>query len=183
VSVVVQDNFLDNNYFQELKDIVFSEQFPWYMAGVLEAYTPGSTLTKGDPRNDVQMVHVAYADHHILSDFYQRLGPMFRDMGLYACHKVKINLLKREEKIIEHGLHIDITEAPENNLTSILYMNTNNGYTKFANGEKIESVENRFVTFPSTLKHTGSTNTCDAQVRCVMNINWQRLPENLIMEK
>ena len=35
--------------------------------------------------------------------------------------------------------------------TSILYMNTNNGYTIFENGDKVESVENRLVTFPNNL--------------------------------
>ena len=183
MSVVVQDNFLDKDYFQELKNIVFNRKFAWYMFGVIDKNPSGIALKKGDPRNDYQMVHIAYDYHRACSDLYHHLQPMFDIMGLYACHKVKVNLLKREEKIIEHGLHIDIIEAPENNLTSIFYLNTNNGYSKFETGEKVESVENRLVTFPSNLRHTGSTNNCDAQFRCVMNINWQRLPENLIMEK
>ena len=81
-------------------------------------------------------------------------------------------MLKREEKIVEHGMHIDFVDGPDNALISILYMNTNNGYTKFESGEKVESVENRLVTFPNSLRHAGSTNNCDAMYRCVMNINW-----------
>ena len=46
-------------------------------------------------------------------------------------------------------------------LTSILYMNTNNGYTKFETGETVQSVENRLVTFSNHVQHTGSTNNCD----------------------
>ena len=80
--------------------------------------------------------------------------------------------MDRKEKIIEHGMHIDVPPAPDNALTSILYMNTNNGYTKFETGEKVDSIENRLVTFPNNLKHTGSTNNCDAPYRCVMNIDW-----------
>ena len=181
MSVVVQDNFLDKDYFQELKNIVFSRKFAWYMFGVIYENPSGVALTKGDPTNDYQMVHIAFDWHQITSSFYHNLQPMFDAMGLYACHKVKINLLKREEKIIEHGLHIDIIEAPENNLTSVFYMNTNNGYTKFETGEKVESIENRLVTFPSSLKHTGTTNNCDAQYRCVMNINWQHIKENFVI--
>ena len=171
---IVQDNFLSKDYFQELKDVVFSHQFPWYMVGVLDEYTPGSALIKGNPSSDVQMVHMAYVDHQVYSDFFHALKPMFEDMDLFSCFKVKLNWLKRQETIVEHGFHVDYPEAPDGNLTSILYMNTNNGYTKFEDGTKIESIENRLITFPVHLKHTGSTNTCDAQFRCVMNINWQR---------
>ena len=41
----------------------------------------------------------------------------------------------------------------ENSLTSILYINTNDGYTKFEDGTIVESVENRLVTFDSRMKH------------------------------
>ena len=50
-------------------------------------------------------------------------------------------------------------------------MNTNNGYTKFETGEKVESVANRLVTFPNNMMHTGTTCT-DEQYRCVMNIDY-----------
>ena len=93
-------------------------------------------------------------------------------LEVYSLQRVKINLQERQEKIIEHGMHIDYNDAPENALTSILYINTNNGYTKFETGEKVESVENRLVTFPNSLKHTGTTNSCDEKYRCVMNIDW-----------
>ena len=148
------------------------------MVGVLDEYTPGSALIKGNPSSDVQMVHMAYADHQVYSDFFHALNPMFESMDLFSCFKVKLNWLKRQETIVEHGFHVDYPEAPDGNLTSILYMNTNNGYTKFEDGTKIESIENRLVTFPVHLKHTGSTNSCDAQFRCIMNINWQGRKQN-----
>ncbi len=162
MSVVVQDNFLDKEYFQELKNIVFGGEFPWYKSGINQQNTPG----------DYQMCHVVYADFNANSAFFDKLGVLLDTLKLLVLIRIKINLLKREEKIIEHGMHIDVPDAPENALTSILYMNTNNGYTKFENGEKIASVENRLVTFPNSLRHTGSTNNCDTKYRCVMNIDW-----------
>ena len=88
-------------------------------------------------------------------------------------------MIKREQQIIEHEFHIDIAYAPDDMLTSILYLNTNNGYTKFKSGEKVESVANRLVTFPSMMMHTGTTNTCNSPYRMCMNINWfKNVPEN-----
>jgi len=56
--------------------------------------------------------------------------------------------------------------------TSILYINTNNGYTGFKTGEKFSSKENRLVTFDGHQLHTGTTNSCQQPYRCVLNINY-----------
>ena len=178
-TITVQDNFLDKKYFEYLKTLVLSPEFTWNMSVVLGPPPKNNPFIKNDPSDDIQFTHVAYADHNILSDFYNRLGPMFRDMQLYNCMKIKINMLPRQDKFIEHGMHVDYPEAPLGNLTSIFYFNTNNGYTKFATGEKVESVENRLVTFPSMMMHTGTTNTCNSPYRMCMNINWfKSVPEN-----
>ena len=55
--------------------------------------------------------------------------------------------------------------------TSVYYINTNNGYAEFENGEKVESVENRIVKFQSNLKHRGTTCT-NEQTRVVINFNY-----------
>ena len=62
-------------------------------------------------------------------------------------------------------------EKPKQWTTSIFYINTNNGYTKFENGEKVESVANRMVTFSTNLKHTGTSCT-DERTRVVINFNY-----------
>jgi len=55
--------------------------------------------------------------------------------------------------------------------TAILYMNTNNGYTKFEDGTKVESVANRMITFPANMKHSGTSCT-DEKTRVVINFNY-----------
>ena len=55
--------------------------------------------------------------------------------------------------------------------TSIFYVNTNNGYTKFEDGTKVESVANRLLTFPANMKHTGTSCT-DEKTRVVINCNF-----------
>ena len=55
-------------------------------------------------------------------------------------------------------------------ITSILYLNTNDGYTEFEDGTKIESIENRWVSFPEDTKHRGTSCT-NERVRVVINFN------------
>ena len=122
MSVIVQDNFLDKEYFKTIQSQVFSSNFPWFLGEI------DSTITIDA---NYQMSHVVYLYHESYSDFYKELGPLFDALDVFVPFRIKLNLLKREEKIIEHGMHIDVPDAPDNSLTSILYMNTNNGYTKF----------------------------------------------------
>ena len=77
--------------------------------------------------------------------------------------------LFKTTNIIKHGFHNDWDY--EDSKTSIFYVNTNDGYTEFEDGTVVESVENRLVTFPSPLKHTGTSCT-DTSRRMVININY-----------
>ena len=53
----------------------------------------------------------------------------------------------------------------------IYYVNGNNGYTEFEDGTKVESVENRFVSFAGDLIHRG-VNQTDTKERVVINFNY-----------
>ena len=55
--------------------------------------------------------------------------------------------------------------------TAIFYINTNNGYTEFEDGTRVESVANRIVNFPANLKHRG-TRCTDQKIRIVINFNY-----------
>jgi len=64
-------------------------------------------------------------------------------------------------------LHVDYNDVT----TAIFYINTNNGWTNFKNGDKVESVENRLVIFDSNLEHEGVTCTDEIR-RLVINFNY-----------
>ena len=68
-------------------------------------------------------------------------------------------------------MHSDFLNENAKIKTGILYINSNDGYTKFENGKNIQSIENQFVEFDSTLKHTGSSST-DHDRRIVINLNY-----------
>ena len=93
--------------------------------------------------------------------------------------RIKTNLLTRTSNIIENAFHIDMfSNMSEEKLkqwtTSIFYVNTNNGYTEFEDGTKVESVANRFISFPANLKHRGTSCT-DENTRVVINFNYFEL--------
>jgi hypothetical protein len=95
------------------------------------------------------------------------MRPVLKHIKHKKINRVKANLLTRTDEIIEHGMHTDQKKGT----TGILYLDNSNGYTKFENGKKVESEENKYVEFDSTIKHTGSTCT-DKKRRVVINFNY-----------
>ena len=118
-----------------------------------------------------------YMNNTSYSPFLKELEPILELIKTMSIFKIKANLLTRTSNIVENSFHVDMAdlkEFPEKLkqwTTSIFYVNTNNGYTKFENGTKIESVANRMVTFPAHIKHTGTSCT-DEKIRVVINFNY-----------
>ena len=69
---------------------------------------------------------------------------------------------------IVSGLHCDMEY---DGTTAIFYLNSNNGYTVFKDGEKVESVANRIVKFPTLKEHSG-VSCSDSKRRAVINFNY-----------
>ena len=88
--------------------------------------------------------------------------------------RMKFNLGVRTPEIFERPFHKDYHDVLPENVpykVAIFYLNTNNGYTLFESGDKVESVANRKVIFDGKLKHCGTTCT-DSKTRVVLNINY-----------
>jgi|TARA_R100000479_G_C6312252_1_gene174482 hypothetical protein len=154
-------NFLDQQNFLELKENMLGAYFPWFLAeGVVRA---------GD--NQFQFIHNFYKANEITSPFYKLLLPALDKIKLRALIRIKANLIYRTSKIVEHGFHIDNPlRKTTKQKTAILYMNTNNGYTRFKKS-KVRSEENKMVIFNSKEEHTGSSCT-DQEFRVVINFNY-----------
>jgi|MDTC01.1.fsa_nt_gb hypothetical protein len=174
VGIEIQDNFLEESYFKPIRDYVLdysaknSSEFNWFM---------GDVVSDNDSKklNYVQFNHLVFCYNQVYSEnFYNLINAphsLLDKLDPYALTRIKLNLITRHTDVVESGMHIDVPHAPDVAVTSILYMNTNNGYTRFETGEKVESVANRLVTFPNNLKHTG-TSCSDELYRCVMNIDY-----------
>ena len=118
------------------------------------------------------MSHFLYSFDQPRSQYFEKIIPIFEPLYLLdnfiSLYRMKANIILRRSKIIEHGFHNDVKFKCR---TGILYLNSNDGYTMFEDGTKIESIKNRFVSFDSNLKHSGTTCT-NQKRRMVMNINY-----------
>ena len=158
--ITIKDNFLDAEKFENIHASFNPKFIPWSYQEVVhetESLVP-----------DIDNFQFSYT---ILPDtiFYGCLIPLFDKMDMDVHFRLKINLNPKAHKVFEHGYHIDINIPSK---TAIFYLNTNDGYTAFETGEKVESVANRLVVFDSHIKHTGTTCT-NQKARLVLNINYK----------
>lgn len=163
--IEVQDNFLKPDQFDNIKYTMIAHNFPWGISKIVD----------DNERNylrNIQLVHLFYDRYAPTGETIQILSPVFNKVQPFSLLRVKANLNICSHDIFEHGMHNDIEDGLELPIkTSILYMNTCDGYTKFEDGTVVESVANRFVTFHNTMKHTGTTTT-NAEYRIVINFNY-----------
>jgi len=155
-------NFLEKEDFLNLKDLMFGHDFPWYFCPEVV-----------DDEKYFQFTHIFYNEHKINSSLFNFIIPILNKIKPIAILRIKANLLYRTEKIVEHGMHTDydLYKKFSNIKTAIYYCNTNNGYTKFKDGTKVKSEENKFIEFDLNKEHTGSSCT-DEQRRIVINFNY-----------
>jgi hypothetical protein len=153
------NNALQKEDFVKIKNILEGEEFNWY-------YCNGVS-TKAD--NNFQFVHTFYNGLNVCSDFYPLLFPIIKILNPVSILRIKSNLITKQNIIIEHGMHVD--NNYKYGKTAIYYVNTNNGYTKFLNGEKVMSEENKLIIFNTKEQHSGTTCT-DSPARIVINFNY-----------
>ena len=163
----VIDNFLEDGPFEQLQMLLMGKQIPWH-------YAPEKVFTKDDPRakedtiHNFQFFHMFYTNRTIRSNYYDQLNHLIKKINPFFIHKIKANCTPYTNKIKKYDLH---TDARIKCNTAVYYINDNDGYTYFENGDKVESVANRIVIFPSHLQHAGTT-CSNEKVRIVLNLNY-----------
>jgi len=155
----IYKNFLNKEDFNILENFIMSNYMPWYFTKILKSKDVG---------NQFEYCFILDGKVNCSDYMINIINPIFKKLKYKEMNRVKANFLLKDDKIKEHGMHVD----QNNGKTGIFYINTCNGYTKFENGKKIKSEKNKYVEFDSTLKHTGSTCT-DEQRRVVINFNYQ----------
>ena len=163
------ENFLPQEDFDKLQNIMMGPQFLWH-------YNP--IIDFEDDIDKFQFTHNFFDSRPLeVSSFLGYVSPIQQKLGYVSLLRIKANLLTKTSSIIKNTFHVDILDFidfPEKLkqwTTSIFYENTNNGYTEFEDGTKVESVANRMVTFPANLKHRGTSCT-DEKTRVVINFNY-----------
>ena len=162
----IVDEFLDQEIFDELQTFLMNNQIPWHYKDSIDY--PGE-------KNGFQFEHLFYNNIAPCSANFNIVIPTLNMIEPLSIIRIKANLLTKTPNIIENTLHCDMEILPEQKqkqwTTSILYINTNDGYTKFEDGTKVESVANRMVSFPAHLKHLGTSCT-NEKTRVVINFNY-----------
>ncbi len=127
--------------------------------------------------NDHMFVHMLYTYDGRLSPFLSLMNPIMAKIKALAVHRIKANLELYGGKVShKSGFHVDWSNTKtkkgcEHMQVGIYYVNTNNGYTEFKDGTKVESVANRFVRFDGVTLHRGVSQT-DTKERVVINFNY-----------
>lgn len=171
--IQIIDNFLDQKSFLELREEIFSDDFPWYFSDVK---TYSETNWEENELYNCQHVHTFFAVRtKVKSGWYSLLVPILKRLKVRDIIRIKINSTPKTERIIKHNFHVDIDDAKEfgypSSTTTVYYLNTNDGYTEFETGERVNSVENRMVIFDSTTRHRSTTCT-NQRRRVVLNFNY-----------
>ena len=161
----IEDNFLDQEKFDELQNFIMGNEFPWHYNDAIDFQDDGK----------FQFVHVFMNNPGFTNSTISQVSPIIEKICPFAIKIIKANLLTKTSNIVKNIFHSDLHHGPAKKVkqwtTSIFYVNTNNGYTIFEDGTKVESIENRFITFPANVKHTGTSCT-DEKTRVVINFNY-----------
>lgn len=165
--MLVLDDYLAPEVFLRMRAAIESDGFPWHKTAVL--WPPPIGL---DDAYNVQFVHGFYQrkpGFRHASDQMPVVWPLIERLAPAILIKAKVNRTLRRERQLVYGLHVD-TRRP-GATTGVLYLNSNNGYTAFEDGSRVDSVANRLVLFDAGLRHSGACCT-DAPQRLVLNVNF-----------
>ena len=119
------------------------------------------------------MIHMIYANDipqsQICDDICNMFIPRFLQVANFRTMiRIKINAYPYTNIVKEHDEHIDFEFS---NIGAVFSLNTCDGYTKFSDGTKVESLANRIVFFDASKKHQ-STTTSNAKLRYNINFNF-----------
>ena len=179
-NITVIDNFLTTPDFKTIERLCYRD-LSWKFA----RYKVHSDL---ESLENFQMVHtfVDTMDITKSSEQSEHLNPFMNKLHAQAVFRIKANLESWKGDIpFKSNFHVDnsMSEAfvrtvtgyeyrkVKDMTTGIYYLNTCNGYTEFEDGTIVNSVANRFVSFPAFTKHRGVSQT-DTKTRIVINFNY-----------
>jgi len=174
------DNFLPKKQLKELTDVMMGPEFPWF-------YTTGIThpweSEENKELNCYKFAHVFYCEYNATSPFFPLLMPIIEKLDTFAIIHIRAFMLTYTGKEPYMGpMHFDVGSANSSkdnlvsikgSMTSIFYLNTNNGYTLFDDGRKCNSVANRLITFPGNIYHA-SVGANDVKSRVIINFNYYK---------
>ena len=171
MSIIILDNVFPDSYIDILYKTLSGYDFHWVLNNGYVNVDDGG----------YQLVHMFYQGFEPKSKHFNLLEPILQKIQAFSIVKIKANLTWKTHLPIKTNFHTDIQESGrfigknskemiEKMKTFIFYVNSNDGYTEFENGEIVKSVANRLVQFNTNMSHRAVTTT-DTAYRMVININ------------
>tara|TARA_R100000353_G_C6495004_1_gene192681 strand:+ start:772 stop:1329 length:558 start_codon:yes stop_codon:yes gene_type:complete len=173
--VGIVDNWLELEDFIKLTALFKDPDCPWYRSEGISDLE--GTMDLINPLDNYMFAHMVYNMHQPQSSYWTETfkilhKAMKKSLGHdYRCiQRVKVNLYPRTAQVQTHPFHTDTTEV-QGQRGLLLCFNTCDGYTGFADGTEVDSIENRAIFFDSTERHH-STSCSNASYRMNMNVNY-----------
>ena len=178
MEVIVIDNFLPSTLFENIENsIVFNRNFPLYFQkNVSHDVSLNCDLNQGSLWNWYAS-HIIYNYNEDSPDsisewfpnIFETFIPRIKSVqDIDSLLRIKTNFYPHTETLREHGKHVDYDFACRG---AIYSLNTCNGFTRFEDGTKIDSVANRMIFFNAGKLHNSSTTT-DQMGRYNINFNY-----------
>ena len=153
------DNFLPEEEFNSIQCLMMGGNFKWFYCDGRATHDDGNYL----------MIHMFFQpDGGSNSEHIDIWNNFMSKIGAKECKRIKANLTFKTPTIEPGSFHIDYPAMK----TIVYYINTNNGYTEFENGVRVESVSNRACIFDSNFEHRGVGHTLPDPNRIVVNFNY-----------
>ena len=170
--IEIIDNFLNQEDFEELRKFLMSPNSQWRFVDFI-AHKDGR-----DQDKDGYFVHSftdrdpnTFVERFEVSPHFQKVGKLMdsikKKLKFREILRIRSSLYPRREKQKPDPFHVDYNF---NHKVCIFYVNTNNGFTLFENGEKVNSVANGLLIFEGLEKHCSVVQT-DTTARYIININ------------
>ena len=169
--IQLHDDFLTNVEFGQIREHFFFGGIPWYYN---ENKVNGP---ESDDINNYQFTHLFYEMDTenrawTRSDQFPILTPFLSRLEILGIYRIKANLEPLKVGLnVWHGEEGTVSNEVsgvdryysqfhndcdcDNMTTGIFYMNTCDGYTEFEDGSTVECRANRFITFPTSMRHRG----------------------------
>ena len=153
------DNFLPEEEFKSIQSFMMGGEFNWF-------YCDGA-VRKDDGL--FHMLHMFYQPEvGSNSEHLSMWSNFMNQVGAKQCTRIKANLAFKTPTHELTLYHTDYNDMK----TATFYINTNNGYTEFESGVRVESVANRVCIFDSNLEHRGTTHSEGGNQRITVNFNY-----------
>ena len=168
---IVINNFLEEKYFNKLYNLMCrqGEIFPWYYQHAVSYNDDGGQFLPIPNIWSYFHCHTFYeleadgSPGKKFSEHYDLLLPLLEKIkaiegggGIRSVLRMRANFYSNTGIIYEHLMH---TDFPFSHTAAVLSLNTCDGYTKIADGTKLDSIANRVVFFDAGEEHCATSTT------------------------